>query len=397
MSHRDFRNSYPIILVHGFCGWGRDEVFGFKYWGGPFDMEDRLNELHFHTYSAAVGPISSSWERAVELYHYLIGGTVDYGAAHAKKYGIIRYGRTFNGVYPLISDTHKVHLIGHSMGAQTVCDLEAFLRNGSQEERSHYEAHPEDGISELFLGGRNWIHSITGVAPAFNGSIVADSSDRFISLVRNTMLQLAAAAGSNFTDFIYDFKLDQWGLQRREGEYFIEYLDRVCESNIWASQDTAFTDLSVAGAKKIAIERLRIFPETHYFSFHGNTTFTNPRTGYALPMAATNPLLVMDAAMIGRTTNDPSIPAAEESAWWPSDGLVSCVGGQNVLGQPVHQVTTADTQFAPGIWNAFPEFSGWDHIDFIGLNKQFLTRQKDALVLYSEIARIVTATEKKHP
>ena len=102
----------------------------------------------------------------------------------------------------------------------------------------------------------------------------------------------------------------------------------VCASHIVRKQ---IMSPSVAGAKKIAIERLRIFPETHYFSFHGNTTFTNPRTGYALPMAATNPLLVMDAAMIGRTTNDPSIPAAEESAWWPSDGLVSCVGGQNVL------------------------------------------------------------------
>lgn len=27
------KNNNPIILVHGFTGWGRDELLGVKYWG----------------------------------------------------------------------------------------------------------------------------------------------------------------------------------------------------------------------------------------------------------------------------------------------------------------------------------------------------------------------------
>ena len=27
-------NNDPIVLVHGFSGWGRDELLGYKHWGG---------------------------------------------------------------------------------------------------------------------------------------------------------------------------------------------------------------------------------------------------------------------------------------------------------------------------------------------------------------------------
>ena len=39
----------------------------------------------------------SNYDRAVELYYYIKGGTVDYGAAHAAKYGHDRYGKTYAG------------------------------------------------------------------------------------------------------------------------------------------------------------------------------------------------------------------------------------------------------------------------------------------------------------
>ena len=37
-------NSYPIILVHGFIGWGRDEMNGYYYWGGQMDLESYLKK-----------------------------------------------------------------------------------------------------------------------------------------------------------------------------------------------------------------------------------------------------------------------------------------------------------------------------------------------------------------
>lgn len=36
-------NDYPIVLVHGLTGWARDEMAGFKYWGGLRDIETHLN------------------------------------------------------------------------------------------------------------------------------------------------------------------------------------------------------------------------------------------------------------------------------------------------------------------------------------------------------------------
>ena len=33
------QNAYPIILIHGFLGWGRDEMSGYYYWGGKTDLE----------------------------------------------------------------------------------------------------------------------------------------------------------------------------------------------------------------------------------------------------------------------------------------------------------------------------------------------------------------------
>lgn len=82
-------NNYPIILVHGFMGFGRDELLGYKYWGGVVDLQEKLNASGHETYTATVGPVSSNWDRACELYAYIVGGTVDYGEAHAKNLNII--------------------------------------------------------------------------------------------------------------------------------------------------------------------------------------------------------------------------------------------------------------------------------------------------------------------
>lgn len=66
-------NNYPIVLVHGFMGFGRDELLGYKYWGGIVDVQEKLNDLGYKTYTATVGPVSSNWDRACELYAYIVG------------------------------------------------------------------------------------------------------------------------------------------------------------------------------------------------------------------------------------------------------------------------------------------------------------------------------------
>lgn len=112
----------PVIFVHGFFGWGRDELFGIKYWGSLHgDLEADLRERNIPTFTATVGPVSSNWDRACELYAQIKGGTVDYGLRHSATHRHKATGRTHPGLYPEwgTKDEHgnvrKVHLIGHSM------------------------------------------------------------------------------------------------------------------------------------------------------------------------------------------------------------------------------------------------------------------------------------------
>jgi triacylglycerol lipase len=61
-------NNYPVILVHGFAGFGRSEMLGYKYWGGLTDLQVQLQAKYANQMvaTAVVGPFSSNWDRAVE-------------------------------------------------------------------------------------------------------------------------------------------------------------------------------------------------------------------------------------------------------------------------------------------------------------------------------------------
>ena len=76
----------PVVFVHGLMGWGQRAGINavLPYWGMTTgSLTSYLNSLGYETYSATVGPISSAWDRACELYAQLTGTTVDYGAARA--------------------------------------------------------------------------------------------------------------------------------------------------------------------------------------------------------------------------------------------------------------------------------------------------------------------------
>ncbi|HCT16763.1 MAG TPA: hypothetical protein DIW36_05115, partial [Ruminococcaceae bacterium] len=63
--------SYPYIFVHGFLGWGEDEGIDqdFAYWGATScHLMQKLRENGVECRDASVGPFSSNWDRACELY-----------------------------------------------------------------------------------------------------------------------------------------------------------------------------------------------------------------------------------------------------------------------------------------------------------------------------------------
>ncbi|MEJ7511884.1 lipase, partial [Staphylococcus lugdunensis] len=87
---KQYKNNDPIILVHGFNGFTDDinpSVLT-HYWGGDkMNIRQDLEENGYEAYEASISAFGSNYDRAVELYYYIKGGRVDYGAAHAAKYG----------------------------------------------------------------------------------------------------------------------------------------------------------------------------------------------------------------------------------------------------------------------------------------------------------------------
>ena len=83
----EYKNKYPLILVHGFFGGVGENrpVFYPNYWGGDkFHIKEQFEKSGYEVHEATVGTFSSNHDRATELYYYIKGGRVDYGQAHAE-------------------------------------------------------------------------------------------------------------------------------------------------------------------------------------------------------------------------------------------------------------------------------------------------------------------------
>ena len=74
-----------------------------------------LRDKGHQVFYASVGPVSSNWDRACELYAQIKGTRVDYGQAHTNRQGHARFGRDYTGIgfYPAWDGTHPVHFVGH--------------------------------------------------------------------------------------------------------------------------------------------------------------------------------------------------------------------------------------------------------------------------------------------
>lgn len=386
-SQKEYKNHDPIILVHGFNGYasGTGPITGKgNYWGG-----DRLKIIQdyrakgYNVMEASVSAFGSNYDRAVELYYYIKGGRVDYGAAHAAKNGHERYGKTYAGAYKDWKPGQKIHLIGHSMGGQTIRYLEELLRHGSPEEVEYQKQHGGD-ISPLYKGGQdNMISSITTIATPHNGTHAADLLGNE-EIIRQVAYDYARSKGNKLSHV--DVGLSQWGLKQREDETLVQYIQRVKQSKLWTTKDNGFYDLTTEGTD-ILNQKTSLNPNIVYKTYQGESTRPGP-----------NGTQKADVNMnIGYTLTANTIGKVKDKAWRENDGLVSVISGQYPLNQ-AH--TSATDQVQKGVWQVTPVKHNWDHGDFVGTDTSEVRISKEELEdfwdnMFEDMVRNEKVTDKQ--
>lgn len=376
-------NSYPVILVHGFAGFGRSEMLGYKYWGGLTDLQVQLQGKYSDEMvrTAQVGPFSSNWDRAVELFYQIKGGCVDYGAMHANNAGHLRKpedffhnGRTcFPGLYPQWDASHPVHLISHSMGGQTSRMLVQMLAaNGAPANPSLFP----------YAVSASWVKSVTTISTPNDGTTLAYRIVDWVPVVQQLVTGIAGIASATGANKIYDFKMDQWKIgPQTASETFSQYMNRVMTWPLWDSGITDLSpyDLSPAGAMA-ENDWVKDQPNVYYFSYATNASFTGLLTGWSYPTIDANPLIAAFAGpgFMGNYYHDSRpFPPVSDSSWFASDAVVNTVAqkaptwSMNSSGVVykrsvvVKDISGGGTPQV-GAWNYKGLMADYDHLDIVG-------------------------------
>ncbi len=367
------KNDEPFIFVHGLNGWGGAEGINgvVPYWGATTgDLMSYLQSEGYECYAASVGPMSSAWDRACELYAQLVGSTVDYGVAHSKANNHQRFGRTY--YHALVPDwgeldnagkIKQVHLIGHSFGGTTVRLLVQLLTYGAPEELA---ATDEKEISGLFTGGKgDWVKSVTTICTPHNSASVYYPLKALglYEIVQNISFLYAGIMGrSFFNGRLVDFHLEQFGLtdvlNGEKADGLIESMIRV-QQNI---TDTCIYDLTPEGTVNIN-DKLDINDDIYYFSYAFSTT--KEFMGVQIPSIKTNPVIVLTALAMGCFRfDDPTTGVVYDGDWLANDALVNTESAKYPLDEP-HKDYDEDA-VEKGVWNVMPVEEG-DHGSAIGL------------------------------
>lgn len=347
--------SYPIVFVHGMFGWGQNEGINKKapYWGATTgSLTDFLSDLGVECYAASVGPMSSAWDQACELYAQLTGTTVDYGEAHSEKHGHKRYGRTYKTpLFPNWSRDKKVHLIGHSFGGNAIRMLTHLLAHGAPE-----EIKASKDVSPLFLGGNeDLIYSVTAICSPLDGTQAYKTAENYKLIKPLKFLEYNYAGIFGRLPFGHrfaDFHLEQFGLTDtpdcKDREPFVKSVKALFKTN-----DCIAYDMTDNGAA-VMNGRIRISPSVYYFSYPFNAVDEIKRktlnTDFVL-MKATSSLMIHDS----KKSKKPIVG---------NDGLVDVESAKHPSTEPFKEFDKDDVR--SGMWNVMPVSIG-DHGTPIGL------------------------------
>ena len=366
--------SYPYIFVHGLFGWGEDEGINrtLPYWGSTScNLVENINKEGYECCDASVGPVSSNWDRACELYAQLTGTQVDYGIAHSKLHNHARFGRTYDK--PIIDNwggkdssgrVNKVNLIGHSFGGNTVRLLTGLLSNGAQSEKS---VTAKEDLSPLFEGGKeNWVNACVTICTPNNGTTCAYLADELH--IRNLLLTLiftySGIMGRSLANGYVDFHLEQFGLTNIPGkdktdEKLVNAIIKMLEQ----TEDNAAFDLGPEG-----VQRLNRYTEVndsvYYFSYAFKTTVKSPVSVNQIALPSTFAPLMPFATMMGEYKHNRITDFPIDESWLENDGLVNVLSAKYPFDEPHTEYDPTNIQ--KGVWNVMPVSTG-DHGTAIGI------------------------------
>jgi len=358
------RNTAPIALLGGFTVWGREEAFGFPYWGGARgDIQEDLKARGFETVTVAVGPLASNWDRACEAYAILKGGRVDYGQAHAQRHGHARFGRTYPGLLPRWGEAGtKLHIIAHSQGGQTARLLVHLLAEGDAAERAVTPGH---ALCPLFQGGRDWVLSVTTLATPHNGTSLALRHQGLVGPAQKLLLLLASLGKRNERP-LYDFKLDHWGLARKPRESFPDQAKRIFGSPLWnGTRDFSAWDLGPDGARELNAW-VKTQPGTFYFAWSTAKTQEDGQ-GRQVPRPRMTPLWIQGSRFMGSTLRREADKVQVDASWFRNDGVVNTC---SMAGPSTEAILPFRGTPARGAWNDMGILEGWDHSEILGIGPE---------------------------
>lgn len=403
------RVEYPYVLVHGLGGWGEGSGINnvAPYWGSTSgDLAGLLRNEGFEVYTPSIGPVSSAWDRACELYAQLTGTRVDYGEAHSKEHNHERYGRIYSA--PIVENwgeklnggqIKKINLVGHSFGGATVRLLTSLLEYGDEAEI----AASGENVSPLFAGGKgDWVFSVTALCAPHNGSSLTEilnGSESLLSSIGKSesgnLLLKSVLSSLGMTDILsrpdifnttdllisfcllannltepisgtYDLMLDQFGIDSILDNSMRKSIEKIIASG----NDHAGYDLSPDGAAKLN-SKIQTVEDVYYFSYAYSATNKAALLGGQIPSLDMLFVLQVPALSMGTFKGTTAGGIVIDEKWQDNDGLVSVISAQKpddeegvYLGGDVTDTNVKNVE--RGIWNISATKTG-HHGTVIGL------------------------------
>jgi len=361
------KDAPAIVFVHGLGGWGQgawaDLVM--PHWGmRAGSVRKKLGSLGYKARAVSMGPVSSTWDRACELYAHLSGTRVDYGEAHAKAHGHDRYGQTYRK--PLLkswSVEAPIALVGHSFGGAASRLFAQLCEEGSQAERDAGQKK----LSPLFTGElKGRITAVASLAAPHNGSTAAeeyliedgggDLSGQMLRIARAGMVL-------PLIERIYPFRLGQHGLDARHFYRHPIKAWRAVDKFVLQKDSSAY-ELTIDGAQELN-ETIRCQPGIYYFSYYAQATVADD-AGNQVPTDVVGSMFRDTSAAMGKQRPAFTTPGGVriDDEWLPNDCLVNVISAKHPFNEP-HKTYDAGN-IERGVWQVMPVITNFDHVDFGG-------------------------------